>query len=299
MTETAIIYGEQRDLGRYALARCVNALAARGAEEFAAKAVFQIPADRENTFLYDLKKKWKKMADTLPFFLEIRETEGGKCPAISLPCALVTAEGRPGFASPEIQGKPAAPESRETPGRPEHLEQLDILVAGYAGLEGMLRISQEKREVLAGRFAPSFLRLVESAEDQIFGLDIARAVRRAGIPVICHVGQGGIFKALWELSAWTGRGLEADLKKIPVRQETIEVCELFHINPYQLTSAGCFLLAAADGEAAAERLARQQVEACVIGRLRGDNDKIVQNGEDVRFLDRPGLDEIWKLWQQE
>ncbi len=282
MTETAIIYGEQGNLGRYALAHCVNALAARGAEEFAAKAVFQIPADRENTFLYDLKKKWKKMADTLPFFLEIGEIEGGKCPAVSLPCALVTAEDRSGPAPPGAGEKPA-----------------DLLVAGQAGLEGMLRIGEEKREVLARRFAPSFLRLAESAGERIFGLDTARAARRAGIPVICHVGQGGMFKALWDLSARTGRGLEADLKKIPVRQETIEVCELFHINPYQLTSAGCFLLAAADGEAAAERLARQQVEACVIGRFRGDNDKVIRNGEDVRFLDRPGPDEIWKLWQQE
>lgn len=52
MTETAIVYGEQGDLGRYALAHCVNALAAGGAEEFSAKAMFQIPADQENTFLY-------------------------------------------------------------------------------------------------------------------------------------------------------------------------------------------------------------------------------------------------------
>ena len=51
MTETAIVYGEQGDLGRYALAHCVNALAAGGAEEFSAKAMFQIPADQENTFL--------------------------------------------------------------------------------------------------------------------------------------------------------------------------------------------------------------------------------------------------------
>ncbi len=284
MTETAIVYGEQGDLGRYALAHCVNALAAGGAEEFSAKAVFQIPADQENTFLYELKKKWRKMAEDLPFFLDISEPEGGKCPAVTLPCALVTAAGEPGVKGPES---------------PRRRESMDILVAGHAGLEGMLRISEERRGLLRRRFAPSFLRRVESAQDRVFGTDIVRGARRAGIPVIHHVGAGGVFKALWDLAAVTGRGLEADLKKIPVRQETIEVCELFHINPYQLTSAGCFLLAAPDGEEAAERLARQQVEAWVIGRLRRDNDKIIRNGEDARFLDRPGMDEIWKLWQEE
>jgi hydrogenase expression/formation protein HypE len=34
----------------------------------------------------------------------------------------------------------------------------------------------------------------------------------------------------------SGVGLEIDLKKIPVRQETIEICEFFGINPYELIS---------------------------------------------------------------
>ena len=123
MTETAIIYGEQGDIGRYALAHCVNALAARGIETFAARAAFQIPADRENTCLYDLKKKWKKMAGDLPFFLETEETEGGRCPAVSLPCALVTAEGRTASKSPEGAGG-SGPECSEDTG------ELDLLVAG-------------------------------------------------------------------------------------------------------------------------------------------------------------------------
>ena len=289
MTETAIIYGEQEDIGRYALAHCVNALAARGAETFAAEAVFQIPEYRENTCLYDLKKKWKKMAGDLPFFLETKEAEGGRCPAVSRPFALVTAEGRTALENLEATGGQI----------PQDAGELDLLVAGSAGLEGMLRIGEEKGEILSHRFAPSFLRMIRACEGQVFALNTAAAARRARIPVIRHVGQGGVFKALWDLSARTGCGLEVDLKKIPVRQETIEVCELFHINPYQLTSAGCFLLAVADGEEAAERLGRQQIKAQIIGRMRNDRDKIIRNGEEARFLDRPGLDEIWKIWRQE
>lgn len=205
MTETAIVYGEQGDIGRYALAHCVNALAARGIETFAARAAFQIPADRENTCLYDLKKKWKKMAGDLPFFLETEETEGGRCPAVSLPCALVTAEGRTASKSPEGAGG-SGPECPEAAG------ELDLLVAGSAGLEGMLRIGEEKGEILSRRFAPSFLRLIRASQEQIFALDTAAAARRAQIPVIRHVGQGGVFKALWDLSARSGagRGSEED-----------------------------------------------------------------------------------------
>ena len=43
------------------------------------------------------------------------------------------------------------------------------------------------------------------------------------------------------------QGLEIDLKAIPIRQETVEVCEQFHLNPYQLISSGSMLMAAPDG----------------------------------------------------
>ena len=43
------------------------------------------------------------------------------------------------------------------------------------------------------------------------------------------VTEGGIFGALWEMAEASGVGLEIDLKKIPIRQETVEVCEFFYI----------------------------------------------------------------------
>ena len=52
------------------------------------------------------------------------------------------------------------------------------------------------------------------------------------------VTEGGIYGALWELAEASGVGLEIDLKAIPIRQETVEVCEQFHLNPYQLISSG-------------------------------------------------------------
>lgn len=44
---------------------------------------------------------------------------------------------------------------------------------------------------------------------------------------------------------WTGN----DLKKIPIRQETVEICEYFDVNPYGLISSGMMLMASADGNA--------------------------------------------------
>lgn len=56
------------------------------------------------------------------------------------------------------------------------------------------------------------------------------------------VTEGGIFGALWEMAEASGVGLDIDLKKIPIRQETIEICEVYDINPYLLISSGAMLI---------------------------------------------------------
>ena len=35
-------------------------------------------------------------------------------------------------------------------------------------------------------------------------------------------------------------GLEMDFTKVPIRQETIEICEIFDVNPYKLQSGNYF-----------------------------------------------------------
>ena len=55
------------------------------------------------------------------------------------------------------------------------------------------------------------------------------------------------FGALWEMGAASGVGIVADLDKIPIRQETIELCEVFDINPYLLISSGCMLIGCENG----------------------------------------------------
>ena len=54
----------------------------------------------------------------------------------------------------------------------------------------------------------------------------------AGVAAIHDASQGGIFGALWDMAEASGIGLDIDLKKLPIRQDTIEISEFFDINPY-------------------------------------------------------------------
>ena len=87
-----------------------------------------------------------------------------------------------------------------------------------------------------------------------------------------------------------------DMKKLSIKQETIEVCEHFRLNPYQLTSVGCMLMVTDKGEELADALTKEGIKASVIGRLTESNDKIISNGEEIRYVDRPAPDELKKIF---
>mgnify|MGYP002229688185 FL=1 len=78
--------------------------------------------------------------------------------------------------------------------------------------------------------------------------------------------EGGIFGALWELAQGADVGLDVDLKKIPIRQETVEVCEQFGLNPYLLMSSGAMLIGTKQGEILVRKLGEAGIPGTVIGQ---------------------------------
>ena len=100
--------------------------------------------------------------------------------------------------------------------------------------------------------------------------------------------------ALWDIAEASGTGLKVDLRSIPVQQETIEICEIFDINPYRLISGGSLLIACDNGLDMVDALRAEGINAEIIGRLTDSNDKIIMNDGEVTYLDLPQPDEILK-----
>ena len=109
------------------------------------------------------------------------------------------------------------------------------------------------------------------------------------------VSMGGIFASLWEIAERAGCGLDIDLKKIPIRQETIEITNYLGVNPYQLISGGALLFIAPDGERAVKKLEEAGINAAVIGITTTGNDRIIRNDDEIRYLDKPQADEIVRI----
>lgn len=91
-----------------------------------------------------------------------------------------------------------------------------------------------------------------------------------------------------------GVGLEIDLRAIPIRQETVEICEFFGVNPYQIMSSGSMLIAAEDGQAVVRALKDAGIPGTVVGRTTASNARILRNKEEIRYLDKPQPDELYR-----
>lgn len=173
----------------------------------------------------------------------------------------------------------------------------DILVTKWIGIEGTSIIAKEKEEELRKRFSSSFVETAKGFDQYLSVLPEASIAVGFGISAMHDVTEGGIYGALWELAEASRVGLEIDLKAIPVRQETVEICEHFGLNPYYLISSGCMLMAGERGHELVRELKKAGIPAAVIGKAVEGKARRILNGEDEAFLERPRTDELYKIYQ--
>jgi hydrogenase maturation factor len=169
---------------------------------------------------------------------------------------------------------------------------MDIVVTKWIGLEGTVILAAEQQEKLCTRFTKPFLDRAESYLTQLSVIPEAAVAAKSGVCAMHNASQGGIFGALWEMAEAAGVGLEIDLKKIPIRQETVEICEFFDINPYKLLAQGAMLMAAEDGNALVAALCAEGIPATVVGKATDSNDRILLCDGERRFLETAQTDEL-------
>ena len=185
-------------------------------------------------------------------------------------------------------------ESNLVPVKKQSLADRELVMTKWLGLEGTAVIAAGSREKLCGRYPSD---LVDTAADFYKYLSVAPEAATAvksGADYLLALREGGVFGGLWQLAAENGVGLVADLKRIPVRQETIEVCEYFDLNPYELMAGGSLLILTENGGELVRALETAGVPAAVIGRTTQGNDRIIRHGEESRFLEPANGDEIFR-----
>lgn len=170
----------------------------------------------------------------------------------------------------------------------------DVVITKWVGLEGTVILADRYKDKLLSKF-PERMIFEARQYDRFLLVDHEAApAAKSGVTAMHDASFGGIFAGLWELAHASRVGLEIDLRKIPIKQETIEICNFFDLNPYELLSGGSMIMTSPDGNGLVSELSKEGVYACVVGRTTANNDVVVLNGENRRFLEPPKSDEIYK-----
>lgn len=177
----------------------------------------------------------------------------------------------------------------------------ELVVAGAVALKGTALIAKKKHGILREHFSGGFLYASEKMPKD-YGVGECpkesaawEAAEKAGATALYAMGEGGFLSALWKMAEASGVGLEMDFARVPIRQETIEICEIFDVNPYKLLAEGAILIGVPAGEALVLELRRMGLMAAVIGQTNSGNDRMLYYNGNGRYLERPAKDEIYKI----
>ena len=270
----------QADAGAALVQKCVNNLACAGATPASAQISIMLPESCEEAQVKALMTELSKAC--MEHGIQIAGGDTNVTSAVNQPIVTIIVIGV--TSKGELHDLSMAKAGQ------------DLVLTKWIGLEGTAILAKNYREKLLARY-PAFLVDEAAGFDQFLPVEKEAKIAAANGAAAMHdLSQGGVFGALWELAEGAGLGLSVDLKKIPVRQETIEVCEVCGVNPYEMRSGGSLLVTAEDGERVANALEAEGIPAVVIGKLTEGSDRIILNEEEVRYLDRPkGADSIAEI----
>ena len=273
------ITGTGKEMGSLAVITTANDLASSGAEPVGVMLTILLPEESEEALLKEIMRDAEATCEK--FHMQILGGHTEVSAAVNRPVISVSGVGK-------VKKDAMIKTGGARPG-------MDIVVSKWIGIEGTVILAKERERELLGRYATTFIDRSKDLDAYISVLSEAAVAARSGVSAMHDITEGGIFGALWEMAEASGVGLEIDLKKIPVRQETIEICEFFGLNPYELISGGSMLMAAEDGNQLVHELEKAGIPAAVIGKAMAGNNRVLRNEEERRFLEPPKPDELYRV----
>lgn len=273
------VSGTLDELGTLGVYAVVNDLVTSGAEPVGILVTVLLPYEAEEQTLRKIIKDMEQECDRLNMEMLGGHTQWTK--AVNEPVLSLTGIGT-------VNQEYLLTSSGAKPNQ-------DVVLTKSIGIGGTAILSTSQEDQLRTRYSKEFIGGAQKMIAQISVVKEAVIGIQYGVSALHNLSYGGVFGALWELAAAAKVGLEIDQSSIPIKQETIEICEFYDLNPFQFMSSGSLLLTTDNGDGLVKVFAEQGIEACVIGRTVKGNDRIVYHGDEKRFLAPPKTDELLKV----
>jgi len=268
--------GGEKGLFSVAVHRACNSLAVAGGNPAAVTVQLMLPESAEEKELKEVMQEILTACETSDVVLANGHTQVSTF--VTEPVISVTA-----------MGSASAVMTLE-----ETVYGSDLVMTKSAGLAGAALLAKYYRENLHERYTYAFIDKAAERLSEVSVLPEIKIVKEFGVRHMHDVAEGGVFGAVWELCERLSAGVELDLKKIPICQETVEICEYFDVNPYQLKGDGALLFLTHDSGVAIRALNAAGIPAAVIGRITDSNDRVLINEDETRFLEPNRVDDYEK-----
>ena len=173
----------------------------------------------------------------------------------------------------------------------------DIILTKWAGLEGTAILANEYEEALTKRLGKDIVEAGKKLGDYLSVVPESQVARKCDITSMHDATEGGLLGALWEVAECAGVGLTINMDKIPVKEETQKICDVFEISPYHLISSGCMIMTTFEGERCLEELAKLDIAANIIGKVTEAGKYMITDGLKAE-IKPPESDDLYKAFEK-
>jgi len=272
------ITGTTKEMGRFAVMISANDIASSGAEVVGVLVCALLPPRIREIKIREIMEEIETCCEELNIQVVGGHTE--VTDAVTRPVLTITGIGK-------VKKDKMIKTGGAKPGQ-------DVVVTKWIGLEGSSILAKEREEDLLQKY-PKYLVDEAKAYSQMLSVIPEAAIAvKSNVSAMHDITEGGVFGALWEMAESAGVGLNIELKKIPIKQATVEICNHFDVNPYEMMSSGSMMIITDNGHDLVDQLMAAGINAAVIGKTTEGNDRTITNGEETRFLEPPKADELYR-----
>ncbi len=164
----------------------------------------------------------------------------------------------------------------------------DLIMTKSSAIEATAIIALEKEKELRGHLGS---KLLARAKNYLYNPGISVVKEASIVSSIKEVHalhdptEGGIATGIFEMAKASDLGVEVHYDKIPISEETLKLCESYHVDPLGTFASGSLLIAVSPSvsEDVISRLSAVGITAARIGVMmpREEGMRLIKNGENL------------------
>lgn len=159
----------------------------------------------------------------------------------------------------------------------------EIVIIGTIAADTAVNIIKDNKEELRKTLSERFIKesldklttINENNRDFINGLECDFCL---------EITEFGINGSLWDYAVDRKCGIEVELMDIPIEQETIEICEVFDVNPYVSYSKNVFIVSVKSSYEVLKKSRQAGIIAAAVGIETDSKDRVIVNKDEKKYL---------------